>query len=87
MHPFTVEVAVIVNPYGPGVVGVPESSPAVDRVIPAGMAPPVTANVNGPVVPLAVNCCEYGLFAVAAVNAPAAGASVTVGHCTVIEYA
>jgi hypothetical protein len=35
----------------PGTVGIPERSPAVEREIPPGRMPSVTAYVNGPVPP------------------------------------
>jgi len=42
----TALVAVIVNVEVPGVVGVPDNTPPLDRVNPAGNVPPDTANVG-----------------------------------------
>jgi hypothetical protein len=47
-------VAVTVKFDVPGIVGVPETSPADDNDNPAGSVPAVTANVYGDVPPLAV---------------------------------
>src|SRR5437899_1128571 len=41
--------------------GTPDSRPPLSSVIPSGSEPPVTANVNGGVVPVAVICWLYGV--------------------------
>jgi hypothetical protein len=55
MHP-NLSVAVTVNALLTDV-GVPESTPLVDNVIPAGNEPPVWLNVYGAVPPDAVSVC------------------------------
>jgi hypothetical protein len=57
----TVEsVAVIVKVDEPAVLGVPENTPADDRVKPAGSDPVVTENEYGAVPPVAVKVALYG---------------------------
>ena len=59
-------VAVTENEETPGVVGVPEISPVeVFKLSPAGNDPLASANVYGPVPPLAASVCKYALFWVA----------------------
>ena len=53
VHPLT-SVAVIVNEYGPGVVGVPVRLPELDSESGGGSDPDVTWKVYGPVPPLAM---------------------------------
>ena len=52
-------VAVTVKLKPPAAVGVPLMLPALDSVNPAGRLPPVTANVYGPMPPLAVRMSAY----------------------------
>src|SRR5262249_8098802 len=65
VHPLGDEsVAVIVKLNGPEAVGVPESTPPVLSVRPAGKVPEVTANEYGAVAPLAVMVWLYATFTV-----------------------
>src|SRR5437764_964283 len=75
---FTGFVAVTVKLDVPAARGVPASVPSVARVRPAGTAPVVTANVNGPAGPVAVNACEYASPAVPLTTV--AGLSATGGQ-------
>ena len=68
----TLLVAVIVTEYGPAVVGVPASRPAVSIVTPAGSAPAVTVQVIG-VVPAATSWTFTG---VPTVNVGSAGVEI-----------
>ncbi len=71
-------VAWTTNVEEPTVVGVPDSTPPVVSVSPAGSAPLATENVKGPAPPLAVSVWEYGTP-----NVPlgiVAGEMTTTGH-------
>ncbi len=45
----------------PTLVGVPERTPLLDNVIPAGKVPLASVHVNGAVPPVALNCTLYGV--------------------------
>src|SRR5690349_4363034 len=48
-----------VKEYVPAVVAKPVTMPALDKVSPGGMLPPVKAQVNGPTPPFTDRACEY----------------------------
>ena len=80
MHPFA-SVAVTVKLKLPVTVGVPERTPAVERVMPEGRAPVVTAYVIVPTPPACVSVT--GPYATPAVPFPSvAGETVMTGHST-----
>ena len=85
-----VSVARIVKLAGPDEVGVPESTPALVSVRPAGSVPMVTENVYGAAPPLPVSVSAYAIPSVP--PGSVAGASVIVGQtgggaaAMVIEY-
>jgi len=80
VHPLA-SVAVTVKLNVPVTVGVPERTPAVVRVIPAGSAPAVTAYVTVPTPPVCVNVT--GPYATPAVPFERlAGLTVMTGHST-----
>jgi len=69
----------------PGTVGIPERSPAAERVIPPGRLPSVTAYVNGPVPPADEMDWEYAVPVVP--FGRVGGVTVIVPQTILIEYA